>query len=337
MRRGAVLAAALLLAGGPTAGPAFADEGAPPQAVPQQGAPPQEASQQAASSQAVSQQAVEELVAQAFDGDRPLPDAAAVARGCGRDYGCGFRFIPGLALERTAAVVSVGNTVINCTNKKISVYRTVVLESSATDNLAGEISGSATVEGTIDNTTNVSGTAAGSSKTENSHTDITAPKDKGPNTDTTNGTTTTTSGSVTGSGQLKLTATAAFQMAFKAAYSHEWKRTNTESTQVKFTVGIGEELQFGMLSAMTRTVGVLSVDGTGTTVRNIVVTSPSSSNISTVVAQTFNAKDYCLTLRPQRSLPGAEDGVYEGTPHPADRRPLAQYRLADGKEWARTD
>ncbi|GLW74086.1 hypothetical protein Kpho02_63840 [Kitasatospora phosalacinea] len=332
MRRGAALAAALLLVGGPAAGPAFADEGAPQQGAPQQGAPSQEAPPQA-----VSQQAVEELVAQAFDGDRPLPDAAAVARGCGRDYGCGFRFIPGLTAERTAAVVSVGNTVINCTNKKISVFRTVVLESSATDNLAGEISGSATVEGTVDNTTNVSGTAAGSSKTENSHTDITAPKDKGPNTDTTNGTTTTTSGSVTGSGQLKLTATAAFQMAFKAAYSHEWKRTNTESTQVKFTVGIGEELQFGMLSAMTRTVGVLSVDGTGTTVKNIVVTSPSSSNISTVVAQTFNAKDYCLTLRPQRSLPGAEDGVYEGTPHPADQRPLARYRLTDGKEWARTD
>ncbi|GAA2096647.1 hypothetical protein GCM10009759_26080 [Kitasatospora saccharophila] len=312
MKRRAALAAALLLAGGPAAGPAFADEPAP-------------------------QQADEALVAQAFDGDEPLPDAAAVAHGCGRDYGCSFRFIPGLTAERTAAVVSVGNTVINCTNKKITVYRTVVLESSTTDNLAGEISGSATIEGTIDNTTNVSGTAAGSNKTEFSHTDSTAPKDKGPNTDITNGGTTTVSGSVTGSGQLKLTATAAFQMAFKAAYSHEWKRTNTESTQVKFTVGIGEELQFGMLGAMTRTVGVLSVDGTGQVVKNILVTSPSSTNISTVVAQTFNAKDRCLTLRPQRTLPTTGDGVYEGAPHPADQQPVARYRLTDGREWVRTD
>ncbi|BAJ32672.1 hypothetical protein KSE_69140 [Kitasatospora setae KM-6054] len=291
----------------------------------------------AAAEEAVPQQAVEEMVARAFDGDTPLPDAAAVARGCGRDYGCGFRFIPGLTAERTSAVVSVGNTVINCTNKKINVYRTVVLESSATDNLAGEISGSATIEGTIDNTTNVSGTIAGSNKTETSHTDSTAPKDKGPNTDITNGVTTTVSGSATGAGQLKLTATAAFQLAFKAAYSHEWKRTNTESTQVKFQVGIGEELQFGMLSAMTRTVGVLTVDGTGMAVRNILVTSPSSSNISTVVAQTFNAKDICLTLRPQRSLPGAEAGVYEGDPHPVGEQPLNRYYLTDRQEWARAD
>ncbi|MFJ5880076.1 hypothetical protein [Kitasatospora cineracea] len=313
MKRAAALTAALLVLSGPTA---------------------------AAAEQPAAQQPAEELVAQAFDGDKPLPDAAAVAHGCGRDYGCSFRFIPGLTAERTAAVASVGNTVINCTDRKIDVYRTVVLESSTTDNLAGEISGSATIEGTIDNTTDVSGTAAGSNKTEFSHTDQTAPKDKGPNTDISNGGTVTVSGSATAAGQLKLSATAAFQLAFKAAYSHEWKRTNTETTQVKFTVGIGEELQFGMLSAMTRTVGALSVDGTGTVVKNILVTSPSSTNISTVVAQTFNAKGYCLTLRPQRSLPalpGAEPGVYEGAPHPGGEHPLARYLLTDRQEWARAD
>lgn len=310
MRRGAALAVALLAVSGASTAPALAED--------------------------APQQAVEELVAQAFDGDTPLAKSATeVAHGCGRDYGCSFRFIPGLTAERTAAVVSVGNTVINCTNKKIDVYRTVVLESSTTDNLAGEISGSATLQGTIDNTTDVSGTVAGSNKTDFSHTDQTAPKDKGPNTDTTTGGSVTVSGSATAAGQLKLTATAAYQLAFKATYSHEWKRTNTETTQVKFTVGIGEELQFGMLSAMTRTVGVLAVDGTGTTVRNILVTSPSSSNISTVVAQTFNAKDYCLTLRPQRGLP--EGGVHEGSPHPAGERPQAQYRLTDRQEWVRTD
>ncbi|MFE1319781.1 hypothetical protein [Kitasatospora phosalacinea] len=324
MKRAAALAAALLTVGGltvggPAAGPARAEEPVPQQAE-------------------QAQQVVEDLVAQVFDGDTPVPGkaAAAVAHGCGREYGCSFRIIPGLSLERTAAVVSVGNTVINCTNKPIDVYRTVVLESSTTDNLAGEISGSATIEGTIDNTTDVSGKVDGSNKTEFSHTDKTSPTDKGPNTETTNGGSTTVSGSATAAGQLKLSATAAFQLAFKAAYSHEWKRTNTETTQVKFKVRTGQELQFGMLSAMTRTVGVMSVDGTGTTVKNILVTSPSSSNVSTVVAQTFNAKDYCLTLQPKRSLPEGE-GVYEGTPHPAGQRPLAQYRLTDGQEWTRTD
>ncbi|MFJ1754792.1 hypothetical protein [Kitasatospora sp. NPDC088134] len=290
----------------------------------------------AARAEEVAPEAAEELVARAFDGERELPDAVAVAHGCGRDYGCTFRVLPGLSAERTAAVVSVGNTVINCTNKKITVYRTVVLESSTTDNLAGEISGSATIEGTVDNTTAVSGTIAGSDKTDTSHTDSTAPKDKGPNTDTTTGSSTTVSGSATAAGQLKLSATAAFQLAFKAAYSHEWKRTNTETTQVKFMVDTESELQFGMLNAMTRTVGVLSVDGTGTAIKNILVTSPSSSNVSTVVAQTFTAKDYCLSLRqPGRAL--SEGGIYEGRPRPSGERPSEQYKLTDRQEWVRMD
>ncbi|MEE1828534.1 hypothetical protein PUR61_41165 [Streptomyces sp. BE20] len=290
-------------------------------------------------------------VARAFDGDAPLPDAPALARGCGKDYGCEFRIIPGLSRELTTAVVSAGNAAINCTNKPIVVERTVTLESSTTDNIAGEISGSATLEGTIDNTTNVSGSAGVDNKTEISHTDHTAPTDKGPNADIVNGASLGVAGSVSGAAELKLSAKATFALAFQARYSHTWKRTSTETTQVKFTVKSGDELQFGVLNAMTRTVGELTVNGTGKLIKNIVVDSPSSVNVSTVVAQTFSARDRCLSLHPgftpapnpaptpaPAPPPGnrgvAGGGVFEAPPRTDGARPVGQYRLTSDGRWA---
>ncbi|KJY27980.1 hypothetical protein VR45_33635, partial [Streptomyces sp. NRRL S-495] len=218
-------------------------------------------------------------------------DAPTIAHRCGQEYDCSFRIIPGLTRELTSAVVSVGNAAINCTNRPIDVYRTVVLESSTTDNIAGEISGRAALEGTIDNTTDVSGSVSGSNKTEITHTDITAPSDKGPNSEISNGPTIAVGATGTAAAQLKLSAKASFELAFKATYSHEWKRTSTETTQVKFTVKAGDELQFGTLNAMTRTVGELTVGGIGKLIKNIIVDSPSTVNVSTVVAQTFSARD----------------------------------------------
>ncbi|MFB8167083.1 hypothetical protein ACFC60_03890 [Kitasatospora purpeofusca] len=270
-------------------------------------------------------------------------DAPAIAHRCGQDYDCSFRIIPGLTREFTSAVASVGNTAINCTNRAIDIFRTVVLESSTTDNIAGEISGRAALEGTIDNTTDVSGSVTGSNKTEITHTDITAPSDKGPNAEISNGATVAVSGTATGAAQLKLSAKASFELAFKATYSHEWKRTSTESTQVKFTVRAGDELQFGMVNAMTRTVGELTVGGIGKLIKNIVVDSPSSVNVSTVVAQTFSARDRCLSLRPPgRSLGGSpdrspDDGLLEAAPRTDGARPTGQYRLTAGGAWAPLD
>ncbi|MFJ4094213.1 hypothetical protein ACIPYS_21750 [Kitasatospora sp. NPDC089913] len=269
----------------------------------------------------------------------PEEDAPALARRCGQDYDCSFRIIPGLTRELTSAVVSVGNSAINCTDRPIDIYRTVVLESSTTDNIAGEISGRAALEGTIDNTTDVSGSVSGSNKTEITHTDITAPSDKGPNSEISNGPTVAVSGTATAAGQLKLSAKASFELAFKATYSHEWKRTSTETTQVKFTVKAGDELQFGMANAMTRTVGELTVGGIGKLIKNIVVDSPSSVNVSTVVAQTFSARDICLTLRPPgRSLAGpSDDGPVEAAPRTDGVRPTGRYRLTTGGAWAPLD
>ncbi|MEV4613051.1 hypothetical protein AB0K43_10665 [Kitasatospora sp. NPDC049258] len=276
-----------------------------------------------------------DTVAPAPDGDLAVQDAPAIARGCGQEYDCSFRIIPGLSREFSAAVVSVGNAAVNCTNKPIDIYRTVVLESSTTDNIGGEISGRVALEGTIDNTTDVSASASGSNKTEITHTDHTAPSDKGPNADIANGATLAVGGTVTGAGQLKLSAKATFELAFKATYSHEWKRSSTETTQVKFTVKSGDELQFGMLNAMNRTVGELTVGNIGKLIKNIIVDSPSSVNVSTVVAQTFSATDRCLSMRPPgRSAAG---GLIEAAPRTDGARPIAVHRLTADGSWVAAD
>lgn len=273
--------------------------------------------------------------AQAFDGDTPLPDAPALAHGCGQDYGCSFRVIPGLSRELTTGVVSVGNAAINCTNKPITVERTVVLENSTKDNISGEISGSVTLTGTIDNTTTVGGSIAGSNTTTVNHTDHTPPKDKGPNSEISNGGSVNVSGNVAGSAALKLSAQASFQSAFKATWSHEWRQVVTETTQVRFTVKSGDELQFGTLNAMTRTVGELSVDGAAKLIKNVIVDSPSTVNVSTVVAQTFSATDKCLSMRPPgRSLPSEP---IEAPPRTDGARPVEQYRLTPEGSWVALD
>ncbi|MEV4558153.1 hypothetical protein AB0K51_14335 [Kitasatospora sp. NPDC049285] len=274
----------------------------------------------------------EPAAAQAFDGDTPLADAPALARGCGQGYGCSFRVIPGLSREFTTAVASVGNGAINCTDMPITVTRTVTLESSTTDNLAGEISGSATLTGTVDNTTDVKGSVGASNTTTGSHTDKTSPSDKGPNTETANGGSVNVAGTVTGAGQLKLSATASFQLAFQARYSHEWKRTSTETTEVTFTLQSGDQLQFGVLNAMTRTVGELLVEGASKLIKGVIVDSPSSVNVSTVVAQTFTNRSACLTLRPTRSTP---EGLVEVPPSTVEGG--RRYRLTPARSWEPLD
>ncbi|MFE0463633.1 hypothetical protein ACFW1A_30715 [Kitasatospora sp. NPDC058965] len=297
MRRRAATAALIALA--LPAGPAFAEDAAP-----------------------------ETAAAQAFDGDTPLADAPALARGCGESYGCSFRVVPGLSREFTTAVASVGNGAINCTDEPITVTRTVTLTSTTTDNIAGEISGSATIAGTIDNTTAVNGSVGVTNTSGTSHTDWTSPKDKGPATQATNGGSVAVAGSVSGAAQLKLTASASFQLAYQASYSHQWQRTSTEVTEVKFTVNAGDQLQFGVLNAMTRTVGDLLVEGTSKLIKGVVVDSPSSVNVSTVVAQTFTNRSACLSLRPTKA---AANALIEVPPSKVGGG--HQYRLTPARTW----
>lgn len=264
-------------------------------------------------------------------------EAAAIAHDCGTEYDCVFRILPEVSHEYAAAVVSVGNGVLNCTNHPIKVDRTVTMTSSTTDNIAGEISGKAGIEGVIDNTTNASASATTNTKTEITHIDHTAPKDKGPNEDIANGSSQAASGTVTGAAQLKLSAKASYELAFKATYSHEWKRSVAESTVVTFLVKDGDELQFGVVNAMTRTIGELHVDALGKLIKNVVVDSPSTVNVNTVVAQTFAVPDKCLSIRPPGRSAAAGGGLVEVPPRPAGAVPDARYRLTADGTWAAFD
>ncbi|MFE4825687.1 hypothetical protein [Streptomyces sp. NPDC056672] len=303
--------------------------------------------------------------ARAFDGDRALATVSEVTRLCGRTerYSCSFRIDPARSREYTSAVHSVANGAINCTNEPMTVTRTVALESGSTDNIGGEISGSGTIEGTAATDNEVSGSGTGQVTAQQTHqesdmasetkegtaklstTNHTAPKDKGPNQETTvEGTasasataehtvtsteqmTETGSTTVASRSNIHLALKGAFTAAFKGTWNHTWSMTNTETTQVTFTIKANDELQFGALNAMTRTVGDLVVNGTGKLVKDVTVDGPSTVNSSTVVAQTFTNPDKCQTLRPS----GAQARQPDDEP-----RTVRRHVLGPDRTWRRT-
>ncbi|MER8072158.1 hypothetical protein ABTZ59_28080 [Streptomyces sp. NPDC094034] len=275
--------------------------------------------------------------AQAFDGKRELASVSEVTHLCGRtgQHSCSFRLDPARSREYTSAVYSVANGAINCTNEPMTIKRTVTLESGSSDNIGGEISGSGTIEGEVATDNEVSGSGTGEVSAQQTHeesdkasetkeatatigtTNHTAPKDKGPNQETkvegtakgsvtaehqvtnTEQLTETGSTTVAAKSNIHLALKGAFIAAFKGTWNRTWSMTNTETTEVTFTIKANDELQFGALNAMTRTVGDLVVEGTDKLVRNVTVDGPSTVNSSTVVAQTFTNPDKCQTLRPK--------------------------------------
>lgn len=232
-----------------------------------------------------------------------------VLEACDRSE-CRF-LITGGPTEYFSAVTNVGSVFINCTSDPMTVTREVILASSTTDNINAEISGSYTHEGTVEATTEaqVEAEKKQTSKltNENSQTDHTAPKDKGPNTETTGKTTTETTtentGKVTGKNTVKVGVKEAFTAAFKLAYGKSWTKSVQERVQTDLLVRPNDVLVLGAQNAMVRTQGDLIVNenGTESTVQNITVTSPSTVNASSVVAQTFTDQEKCQTLRPKRS------------------------------------
>ncbi|WP_208876704.1 hypothetical protein [Streptomyces sp. PBH53] len=313
--------------------------------------------------------------ARAFDGDKPLKSVDEVTSLCGqvKKYRCSFKLAPERAREYTSAVYSVSNGAINCTNADMTVKRTVELETSSTDNIGGEISGSGTIEGTAWTDNEVSGSATGevqaqqtlqnaakgSATKENtsksSQTNHSAPKDKGPNQDTTSEATSkvsatvedtvTTTGQMTEKGSttgafkslIHLALRGAFTAAFKGTWNHEWSMTNTESTEVTFTLKPNDEIQFGALNSMSRVVGSLQVDGTGKLVKDIAVDGPSTVNSSTVVAQTYTNPDKCQTLRPSGATAKQPDDSGKRSIKPRSgaghRKPTGTYVLQKGGSW----
>ncbi|MFD4628961.1 hypothetical protein ACFVYR_03540 [Streptomyces sp. NPDC058284] len=313
--------------------------------------------------------------ARAFDGKKSLKSVQEVTSLCGhvKRYTCSFKLDPERKREFTSAVYSVSNGAINCT-ADMSIKRTVKLESTSSDNIGGEISGSATIEGTAwtDNEVSGSGTgevqaqqtlqdaSKGSATTSNtsksSETNHSAPKDKGPNQDSTSESTASTSATVentlTGTAQMteKGSTTAAFKSlihlalrgaftaAFKGTWEHTWSMTNSEETEVSFTLKPNDEIQFGALNSMSRVVGDLHVDGTGKLVKGVTVDGPSTTNSSTVVAQTYTNPDKCQSVRPSGATakqPDDNGGDRSVKPRPAaeQRRHTGTYVLEKGDTW----
>ncbi|WP_159394452.1 hypothetical protein, partial [Streptomyces sp. NRRL S-495] len=237
-------------------------------------------------------------VAQAVDGEAALPSAQEVAGLCAKESACSFRMYDRVPREFVSGVLSVGNAAINCTGDLLEIDRTVTFVTSSTDNIGGEISGKAALEGGVDTTVTVSGSGTVTPGFVTGVTQYGPNKDKGPSTKDDIKNTTEVTGTVAGSNALHLGAKATFESAFQATFSRQWQAVTTETTRVVFNVGPGDEIQFGMVNAMSRVSGELKVDNTGKLIKNITVDSPSSVSVSSVVAQTFAVPDKCLSLRP---------------------------------------
>ncbi|MFD7987870.1 hypothetical protein ACFXKJ_35735 [Kitasatospora indigofera] len=277
-------------------------------------------------------------VAQALDGAQPLASLGEVTGLCGKASDCSFRMYDRAPREFVSGVLSVGNAAINCTDSDMEIDRTVTFVTSSTDNIGGEISGRAAIEGGVDTTVTVSGSANATPGIVNSVTQYGPNKDKGPSTKDDAKNTAEVTGTVAGSNALHLGAKASFESAFRASFSRQWQAVNTESTRVVFKVSAGDEIQFGMVNAMSRTAGELKVNSTGKLIKNITVDSPSSVTVSSIVAQTFAVPGKCLSLRPPGRSGGGDGGggLIEITPEQAEsarRTPDAVYVRGTEGTW----
>ncbi|MFF0143616.1 hypothetical protein ACFYRN_45450 [Streptomyces sp. NPDC005227] len=239
--------------------------------------------------------------AQAFNGDKPVASVKEVSDYCAAHTGdCRFKINRAGSSEYHTSVKSLGNAVVNCTKEDIKVTRQISLQLSSSDNLGGEITGRLTVEGQLNAsgsvTAGVSGEAGGTFKTPD--------QSKGPSAEV------TAKGGANGSGTIGGSATlrAAFEGAFKLAYSKTWSTQQSESTSYEVVVKPGDALMFGASAAMQRVAGSIST-GNGLGIRNIFVDGPSSVNTSTFVADTFTVPgNTCQKLRP-----GGKTGIEDTT------------------------
>ncbi|WP_370416559.1 hypothetical protein [Streptomyces fradiae] len=287
-------------------------------------------------------------VATATRNGAPVP-VKDVLKSCKGAAHCDFRIAQG-PTEYLSAVTNVGSAIVNCSNADMVVEREVTLASSTTDNIEGEISGSWTHEGTVDKTvwgenlaehtesaklqntgtTTVTGTQRDQSTSKNGTIDHTAPKDKGPNTEThkftetTNETTSQTQnqaqtqtevassarGSVTGHDELHVGVKDAFAAAFRQLAGRELTQTVQERMMYTITLKPKDVLTLGAQNAMVRTQGTLRVNDTAgaATVQNVTVNSPSTTNASSLTAQTFTDYGKCIGLRPSKNAADPQPG-----------------------------
>ncbi|MGG2464259.1 hypothetical protein ACO0M4_31595 [Streptomyces sp. RGM 3693] len=230
--------------------------------------------------------------ARAYDkNNKPMASVAPVLRYCNKNpKGCNFKMTRALPLQFTSVVKSLGNAVINCTNKDIKVDRTVQLQTGSQDNLGGEITGSIALEGTI----NANGEVSAGVNGEGSVNAKTPNMKEGPMSEAGAKVGANASGKVGASVGLKAT----FSGAFKAHYQRSWTTTHTESTVYHMEVKNGDTLIFAAEAAMERISGVLTTNN-GQRISNVVVDAPSSVNSSSFIARTDTTPaGVCNRLRP---------------------------------------
>ncbi|WP_141753620.1 hypothetical protein [Streptomyces agglomeratus] len=250
--------------------------------------------------------------AQAFDkNNKPMASVEPVVRYCaGTPGGCNFKMAAAAQPQQFFSTVkSLGNAVINCTKNDITVDRTVQLQTGSQDNLGGEITGSAAVQGHI----NASGEVSAGVNGEGHATAKTPNLKDGPNAEV------GAKGGVNAGGKVgaQVGLQASFSAAFKAHYAKTWTTTHTESTKYQMTVKRGDVLVFGASAAMERISGTLRTN-TGQSVTNVIVDGPSTVNSSSFIARTNTAPgDTCDRLRPAGST--AADNNRSLSPKATDR------------------
>ncbi|MFZ3492014.1 hypothetical protein ACODT5_02015 [Streptomyces sp. 5.8] len=204
---------------------------------------------------------------------------------------CSFQIDPDQTEQFYTAARSMGNAVINCTNKEIKITRKLELKTRSTDNLGGNITGSAEASGNVssaaESATNSNTSSEGSFTTPNF--------EQGPTSTNSGSSQSGNAGSASGSQG----ASAVFTGGFGVNYFHEWQREQTEETKYELTLAAGDAASFSASHAMQRVNGKLTT-GNGATVRNVTVDGPSTVNTSTFIAHTFTVPgDTCRRVRPQ--------------------------------------
>ncbi|MFD4633889.1 hypothetical protein ACFVYR_33870 [Streptomyces sp. NPDC058284] len=265
--------------------------------------------------------------ARAYDSKRkPIKDYRKVLQECrtpqGKPSPCVFELKE--KKEYNTAVVSVGNAVENCTDDPIIVTKEASLTSSSTDNIGGEISGSAMFEGTINNTASVTmddtaqvtGSATKQNATESTH-QTWSPHSSKANSSSTSKASSQYSATATGQNTAHVGATdtvlvgarASFTAAFRATFSKSWTKTASETMTHKFEVRPGRTLHFGASFAMATVTGDMTNKQNGNKLENFSMHTPSTANSSRLIAQAFNSQS-CPELAQQKGNLNGEQGEH---------------------------
>lgn len=238
--------------------------------------------------------------AQAFDGERPLSSIKEVTNLCKQGKGCSFTV--DRVQEYRGGVISVGDSYLNCTSKVIYVTRSFSYQPTITDNIGGDISGTAIKTGSVENTSqvNLSGTATGDQSVRHTHeTFVPNWADQISNSRDESRTEGRFSGTISGYTEGSQTAEKSFENSATRSYSRTWENSISSETEISPSVHSGDVLTVGYVGTGHRITGTLKAVGTSKYVKNVTFDEPSFAEASAFVAQTYTApKGSCNNNRP---------------------------------------